>query len=226
MTIAERTGLLLGAMPPRIRRALIAGGRRRHWPEGASIYVRGAPGGSMILIETGRARIGIVDAAGRETILNFMGPGEVMGEIALLDAGPRSADADAATDVTGVEIDRAAVLRMLAADPEGGLALVAELCAKLRNLSEMAEMQAQPSGAARLARCLLRLADRWDETDADGRAVIGGGLSQGDLGAYAGLSRETVNRLLRRWAAQGTVARGAGGLIVLRDRAALAALAA
>ncbi|MBM2576346.1 Crp/Fnr family transcriptional regulator [Jannaschia sp. Os4] len=215
----DTASTLAATMPPQAWRRLVAEGRPRHWARGATIYPQGSPGHSMLLVRTGRVEITVVDAEGRPSALNLMGPGDLVGEVALLDGGTRSASAVASTEVTGVVIERSALRAFLARDPDGALALIAELCAKLRHASAIAETRARPSGRARLARCLLQLADRPD----DRSGAVLEGLSQSALGAHAGLTRESVNRILRGWAAEGLVELdGAARRIRIHDAAALA----
>jgi CRP/FNR family transcriptional regulator, cyclic AMP receptor protein len=174
----------------------------------------------MLLVAEGRIEISITSLSGRKSVLNYMGPGEVLGEIAVLDGGPRSADAVAASDVRGLILHRRDVLAFLQSRPAALFALVTELCAKVRNASEMFATQAQTEAPSRLARALLRLAERWGEQRPGGVLLPSAMFSQTDLGEFSGLARENVNRRLRAWASAGLVQITAEG-IVLRDAAAL-----
>ena len=72
---------------------LAASLRRRRYARGEAIFLQGDPGTSLCLIETGRVKLGFTSPEGREVLLDLLGPGDVFGELALLDGEPRSADA-------------------------------------------------------------------------------------------------------------------------------------
>lgn len=200
--------------------ALLSLGRRVRFARGQTIFGCDEPGETMILIVDGRVEISLTSLSGRKSVLNHLGPGDVVGEIAVLDGGHRSADAVASSDVAALVLHRRDILAFLETRPAALFALVAELCAKVRNASEMFATQAQTDAPSRLARALLRLAARWGETRAGGVLLPSGLFSQTDLGEFSGLARENVNRRLRGWAEEGFVEMTPEG-ILLRDAAAL-----
>ena len=120
---ALRGSFLFPLLGPSERDRFIAAAHARSWRAGASIFVQDDPGTSMMLVRTGTVRIGYPTPEGRTFLLAELGPGSVFGEIALLDGGPRSADATAATDCTllGVRAARfpAAARAQLEADRGG-----------------------------------------------------------------------------------------------------------
>ena len=71
--------------------------RARRYRKGETIFVTGDPGTSLCVIESGRVKLALLSVEGREVILDLLGPGDVFGELALLDGEPRSADAVAVT---------------------------------------------------------------------------------------------------------------------------------
>jgi CRP/FNR family cyclic AMP-dependent transcriptional regulator len=126
--------------------------------------------------------------------LNFLGKGDVIGEIAILDGAPRTANVIAIEETETLILYRRDLLPALQKNPDAMLELIKVLCEKLRATSLIVEENALPM-AARAAAGLLRLADQ------HGRMVKGGTLidlklSQRDLGGYLGLSRENVSRQL------------------------------
>lgn len=216
--------MLLSSVPPDARAALLARSKPVRYAAGTLIYGRDAPGETMLVIERGRVEISMTALSGRKSVLNHMGPGEALGEIALLDGGPRSADAVAASDVEGRIIHRRDVIDFVREHPEAMLGLVRELCDKVRNASDMFSSQAETDASARLARCLLKLAEKWGQSAPGGYRRVPPEFSQSDLGDFAGLSRENVNRRLRSWAGDRMLATGAEGILLL-DEAGLADIA-
>jgi CRP-like cAMP-binding protein len=196
---------------------LLARGTPRSFAARQAIFVRGDPGDSMLVIEEGVAEVSVTSAQGRKAVLDHLAAGQIVGEIAVLDGGARSADVTALTPVRGLSLSRNLVMRCLADHPDAMLAMIAQLAARARNASDMFEAQAMPDAGARLAMVLLRLADKWGE---DALAPGGRPLTQGELGDYVGLTRENVNRRLKAWAKEGIVSLE-GGRVAIRDVEAL-----
>lgn len=206
--------ILLSSVSEADGTALLSLGREARFDRGQTIFCCDEPGNTMLLILDGRVEISITSLTGRKSVLNHMGPGEVVGEIAVLDGGLRSADAVAASDVSALVLHRQDILAFLKVRPAALFALVAELCAKVRNASEMFATQAQTEASSRLARALLRLAERWGEKRPGGILLSSGLFSQTDFGDFSGLARENVNRRLRAWAEEGFVEMTAEGILI------------
>ena len=215
--------MFLDAFSPERRKSLQRQATRRHYSPGETIFAAGTSGETMFLLETGRVSVMIYNSDGRRTVLNHLGPGELLGEYAFFDRGPRSADVVAASDTTGLEFGYEQVREALLAEPEAMLDLLSEVSRKARDTLQSLESLTQKHAAPRLAKCILRLAEKWGAEEA-GKTVIAQDFSQGDLGDIAGLARENVNRLLRSWAASDVVTLEEGKLIIL-DKPALAAFA-
>lgn len=206
--------ILRTALPDTEWTRLEAGGRPVVFSRGQTIFSRGTPGEHIYLIRHGRVEISVILADGQKAVLNQMGPGEVFGEIAALDGGPRSADAIAATDeVQLTAIGRAQVWAAMGHTSEAAVAVIRELCKRVRNASDMFEVKSEKSARVRLARSLLHLAAKWGRAHASQTVIHG--FSQSDLGDMAGLARENVNRQLKAWEDQSLIRRDGEGLILL-----------
>lgn len=195
-------------------------GRVVDFKRGQMIYASGADDSTMMLITKGRVEISRSSADGRRSILTHLGPGDVLGELAALDGGPRSADAVAATTVRGQVLARAQVLQLLQEHPDAALDVIGMLCRRLRETSGMYTAHMLADGQARLARLLLHLSEKWGEALPGGRLRLAERFSQSDLGDLVGLSRESVNRQIRDWEQAGLIERQGMGF-VLCDPAAL-----
>ncbi len=195
--------------------AVVAKAARRQVAAGEALLHRGDPGTAMYVVLQGRLRVSVVSAEGGEMMLGMLGPGEVIGEMALLDGRPRSADVQAMEPCLLLEVGRAQVLALLRGDAELSLRLLAVLSRRLRDVNEAVEDVALLEVPARLARVLLRLARNFG-TKQGNAWRIGVKIAQRDLAMLAGTSRETVNRELRALEADGTIARQEGRLVILR----------
>src|SRR5581483_6626957 len=101
---AKRAALLgsplFAAMRPAELDEILKFASERRVRRGQMIFQRGDNGSSLMAVLRGRVRISSVSGDGKEVTLNVINPGEIFGEIALLDGEPRSADATAIEDTT------------------------------------------------------------------------------------------------------------------------------
>ena len=181
--------------------------------DSASIFRRGDPGDSMMIVLSGRVRISNAVPGGKEAIINFIDPGRLFGEIALLDGKPRSADATADTRSELLVLHRRELLPFLQAHPAVTIRLVALLCERLRRVTAMMEDVMFLNTGQRIAKALLRLAEEHGTRLADGM-TIDVKINQTDLGFHVGVCREGVNRQLRQWQRAGIIGREEGRITI------------
>jgi CRP/FNR family cyclic AMP-dependent transcriptional regulator len=176
---------------------------------GEVLFQKGDPGDGLLAILKGRIRISTLSEEGKEVVLNILGPGELFGEIALIDGKERSADASVMENAELVVIDARDFTPFLAARPELATRLLVFLCQRIRWVSNLYEDAIFRHLPARLAKHLLWLSTSFGtRTDAGTRINIK--LSQQDLGNLMGTTRESVNKQMRQWTTDGliTVDRG------------------
>jgi CRP-like cAMP-binding protein len=186
---------------------------------GQELFRKGDEGNALFGVLSGKVCISSRAPNGREVILNVMEPGDVFGEIALLDGLPRTADATAMDDCALIQIQRRDFIPLLEREPRLSVHLLELLCERLRWTSDMIEDSAFLSLPARLAKRLLNLAIVYGESDGPG-VRIGLKLSQTGLGQMMGTSRESINRHLQDWAKNGWIQIGRSRVTLL-DRQAL-----
>jgi CRP/FNR family transcriptional regulator, cyclic AMP receptor protein len=205
------------------REALFARARTQKYAASETIFLMGSPGDSMVAVLSGTIRISMPSADGKEIVLAILGPGEICGEIALLDGKERTADAKAATDCNVVVLERRDVLAFFGQFPDAWSKLIEVLCERLRAADEqMAEFALSPV-PVRLAKALLRLATPDGQRTGNGRAVDRVHLTQRELGNVIGATRESVNKYLRAWQRKGCI-RIADRLIIIINRSAVEGL--
>lgn len=195
----------------------------RHFKAGEVITAMGAPGDSMMAIAEGNVRISVSTPTGRDVILAELTTGEVFGEIALLDGGERSADAQAQTNCTLIVLERRSLLAVVNSRPDLALKLIEMLCARLRRSDERMMELAFLQLPARLAKALLR-STPLPSSGVRQQTLAKLSISQTEMANMVGSSRENVNRCLRKWQASGLVNLKDGWLIIL-DRGGLERLA-
>lgn len=195
-----------GPLPGKTFARLRAAARVRTYRDGQAIFLKGDDASAgMMAVDSGRVRIVSNSADGKEVILRVIGPGEIFGEIAMLDGGTRTADAVAMGDAEILHVRQADFLAFLEDNPRLCIDLLKLVCQRLRSTSEQLEDFSFLDLRTRLAKGLLHLASE------HGRPVDGGGpidiaISQQTLAAMMGTSREAVNRQLRLWQDEGLVA--------------------
>ena len=182
------------------------------------IFRQGMPGQGLIAVLSGRVKV-TSSVAGKEIVLNIINAGEVFGEMALLDGGPRSADAVTVTPCELLVIDRRDFVPFLEANPSVCIRLLAVLSQRLRQTSEQVQDILFLDLRAQLAKTLLRLAEQQRAQAGPDRDIVVA-LSQRELSHLVGRSRESINKQLREWQDAGIVAL-ALGKVTIRDFKAL-----
>lgn len=191
---------------------------------GEEIFAKGDPGQSLQGVLSGRVCIYTVSPENEEVFLNILEAGELFGEIALMDGGPRTASARAMTDADLLQVHRDHFVPYLRQYPELALSMIPVLCGRIRMNVEFIEDAVFLHLPARLAKRLLALGDTHGVADPRG-VRIGVKLSQQDLAHMIGATRERVNKELSLWREHGLIAMEEGR-ILLCNRARLAQLAA
>ena len=207
--------VLFRGLNPKERTDLAARARMRNFSAGETIFLMGASGDSMMAVLDGNVRISVPSPEGKEIVLAIIQPGEVFGEIAVLDGKERTAEAAAMTDCTLAVLERRDVMAFLESNPTGWPRLVDLLCARLRHsdrqIAEMAFLQLP----VRLAKALLRMADMAAGL-AGARAGARIRLTQRELGNIVGMTRESVNKCLREWQRKGIIRIEDNAIIIVK----------
>lgn len=182
---------------------------------GALLFARGDKGDALYVLLEGEVEIRTSNEAGRDVRLASLKPHAVIGEMAVLDGGARSADVCAIRRSRFLRISRDTALQILESEPKALLRLISELSARLRRANSGLE-------DAQLLDLGGRLAQRLLDEAGDGATIT---LTQTELARRIGASREKVNRKLHEWEDEGWVSLTRAG-IKLTQRAELQALIA
>ena len=166
----------------------------QHLANGEVLFQKGDPGDALFGVRRGQIRIETGASDGSRLTLNFMGPGDLFGEVAVLDGQSRTADATAGEVSELFVLRREDFLSFLEREPKVAIKIIVLLCERIRWQSERMEESVLQPLSVRLARRLCALA-----TDFGSEVHI----SQEQLGIFVGAARETVNRLLQSWRKDG-----------------------
>jgi CRP/FNR family transcriptional regulator, cyclic AMP receptor protein len=214
-------GLFRG-LGPEERKLLLARVGVRSFDAGETIFTKGSPGTQMMAVLRGSVRIGVNSIDGRGIVLAILHPGEVFGEIALLDGKDRTADAVAMTACSIAVLARRDILDFLERYPAGWSYVVSVLCDRLRKTDEHLAEVALLQIPVRLAKALLRVMA--DDPQAKLHKIYRMRLLQRELGELIGVTRESVNKCLHSWQRDGILLIEKGQ-ITITDRKALEELA-
>ena len=190
---------LFEGVPEADLRALADRALTRNYPKQAIIVNEGDASDSLYLILAGRVKIYLADEHGKELILAIKGPGQYFGEM-VLDEQPRSASVMTLEPAQFAILSRADFKAFLLNHPEVSLQLIQNLIRVARGLNRSVRNLAMLDVYGRVARTLLDLA-----VERDGKMVIPEKLTQKEIAARVGASREMINRILRDLTAGGYV---------------------
>jgi CRP/FNR family transcriptional regulator/CRP/FNR family cyclic AMP-dependent transcriptional regulator len=174
------------------------------------IFVKDDPGEALYIIRNGRVKISVPSSEGKDLTINIYGEAEVFGEMSVFDRLPRSADAIALTRVEALVLNRSSFEELLNSVPGLAASIITLLSRRLRYTTEQTEMLVLLGAYDRVALKLLQIS----QEDADGLLSVN--LSQQELGAMLGLTREWINKVLGAFADQGAIEVSRGKIILLK----------
>jgi CRP/FNR family transcriptional regulator, cyclic AMP receptor protein len=196
---------------------------RTKFPTGAMILTADQPGEIAYIVLEGTLKVSTIEANGRELTLALLGPGEIVGELALADRAVRSADVTALEPSVLVWIDRGTFERLRREIPGITENLLRLLARRLRLANAQLQAMATLDVHGRVARQLLSLADVLGEEGADGGMRIPLRVTQSDLAALVGATRVRVNEVLVGFTRRRQIAVDRQHRITILDRAGLEA---
>jgi len=170
----------------------------RNVPRDTTIFHAGDSADAIFVVVNGRVKIVTTSTDGKEFILTVLGAGQVFGEMALLEAAPRSASVVTITAVELLVINRADFHHLLNTSPSISRKLMAILSRRLRRANSKMESLAYMDVAGRLARYLLDLARDHGQQLGNGWVVVRR-PTHADIAHSIGTSRETVSRLINEF---------------------------
>jgi CRP/FNR family transcriptional regulator, cyclic AMP receptor protein len=202
---------LLESLSETDAREVLAASIRRKFDRKEVLFHEDDPGDSLLMIGAGRVLVRVTTPLGEPAVLDLLGPGDVLGEMALIGDARRSATAVALEPVEAMSVDRASFDRLRAKHPAVGRALEQILAERLRRTSAQLMEAMYLNADVRVLRRLVRLSEIYG--NGDGKVTIP--LNQEELAGLAGTTRVTVNRVLQGEVERGTLELGRGKVTVL-----------
>lgn len=200
---------------------------RRSFGSGQAIHLQDDSARFLNVVTTGHVRLSYVMEGGTAVLYDILPSGETFGELGVFDRSSYPDTATAVGHVSLASLPAVALLDIARAQPDLSEALQRAVANRYREYIALVRDLSLQSLSARLAQTLLRVADRLSiRAEHEGRPalMIGGVVTQTDLGLMARGSRGNVNRALQAWQRAGWIAVQDRSILLL-DRRALAALA-
>jgi CRP/FNR family transcriptional regulator, cyclic AMP receptor protein len=211
---ALQAGRWFSELPEDLRHAIVGRARVHRVTAGARITQRGDAAGNWVGVARGALRLGTALSDGRVFTLDFMGPGQWFGDIALVDNRAEDLDMVAHVPSTLLIVGKQDMHELMEPSTEFRDALLQLNCQRLRRMYKRCEERHALSLPQRLAKQVLRLARQFGRPTATG-VRIDLAISQGDLASMVGGSRQRVNRALRQMQQLGIMQLGPQRLLVL-----------
>ncbi|MBV9119972.1 MAG: Crp/Fnr family transcriptional regulator [Chloroflexi bacterium] len=188
--------------------------RRRQLRAGQFAFAQGDPGGTLYIVETGGLKVALTTIDGREQVLGLLGPGDFCGELSLLDGEPHASDAIAREPTQLLTLLREDFLAVLNQRPSLAAHLLQNIVQRLRRNTQLAYDVAFLDVAGRLARVLLELAR--PAQAGESRLELPSKVTQTELAAMVGSTRESVNKWMGLFERSGIVRSEHGIIRILR----------
>ena len=194
----------------RIVERLVPHALTRKVKRGTLLFRKGDAGSNLYAVCAGAVRVSAPSDQGKDAIFNLIVSGEIFGEVAFLDGGPRTADAVMIESGELMVVERRDFLPLLKDYPELALRLLEVLCGRLRRTSQQVEDIVFLGLEPRLAKALLHLYDH-----SSFKASQKFKVTQRDISQLIGASRESVNKQLKSWERRKWLKLKRGGLVIL-----------
>jgi CRP/FNR family transcriptional regulator len=205
---------LLGRLPDEDLQALAKLGRYMTYADGETVVTEGDDDSSLHLIVSGGVRICVLSPSGDEATIARLGPGRPVGELSLFDGKPRSASAIAEGPTRTFMVTRDAFIPWLRARPAVSIALLETLSVRIRKTDEALADVYFFELRERLAKALIqRIEDM--ETAHSSTGPIKLRMIQAEMATTLGVSREAVNKQLKRFEREGLLKTGRGSVTIL-----------
>jgi CRP-like cAMP-binding protein len=215
----------LGLLSDDDRGELATIGRRVRADRGEVLLARGEAGDHVLVLESGRVKVVVPTAGGGEAVLTFRGPGSLLGDQALVDEAPRSANVVAVEPVEALAIASSVFRAYVGRRPGVALAMLAMLSSRLRESDRRLAEFAAADTLGRVCGRLIELCETQGDHRPEGPVRITLPITQEELAGWTGSSLEATAKALRQLRALGWIVTGRRAIEVhdlaaLRNRAA------
>lgn len=196
---------------------------KRHFTQGEVLFREGDPGEVLYIVKSGQVRIYVSGSNYETSVILFVRPGDIFGELAIVDGLPRSASATALKDTIVFTIQRHIFRALMRQYPQLALNFMKLLSVRVRYSTRKVNSLASMSVPSRLARLLLALAQDCGQVHQAG-VLLNTSLNQTELASLIGATRESTNKALSIFRKEDLIRKENGHIVIvdpeaLRNRA-------
>jgi CRP/FNR family transcriptional regulator, cyclic AMP receptor protein len=195
--------------------------RRKTFPAGTNLISAEEPGEVVYIVLEGTVKVYVTQADGSDVIIAFGGPGDVEGEMSVIDSTIRSANIVTQEQTTMLWMDRINFQECLRSMPGLTFNLMRILSDRLRAANERIQALCALDVYGRVARQILAFAHQYGKTGADGSVLVPLRLTQSDIASLVGATRERVNQVISSFKQRGYISVDRNYRITLHDPGAL-----
>jgi len=179
------------------------------------LFHQGDPGSQLYVVVRGRLKVLTTSSQGDEIVFNILGPGEVVGELAVLNQAERTATVKAIDVSELISLHQRDLFRFLQTHPDAGIKLAGILAARVTNLSDLLSDMQFLNLPFRLAKKMTALAHNYGQEQEDGLRIKLR-ISQEEWGDLVGATRESINKQFRSWTKEGLIHTDRGCIVLDR----------
>jgi CRP-like cAMP-binding protein len=206
---------LFGDLPAQDRQRIVQLCGRKRLTARQVVFHQGEPGREMYIVASGKLKVSVTSAEGKELSFFILDRNDFFGELALLDGERRSATVTAIGACELLVLHHSDFQHLLKEHVNIGLKMLSILAGRVRATTALYESSVFVEIPGRLAACLLHLAEEYGQ-EAEGGTLIDLKLSQYELGTLINASRESVNKQLKAWQSKEIIEMRRGKVLLLQ----------
>jgi CRP/FNR family cyclic AMP-dependent transcriptional regulator len=199
------TAPLFSVLHPEDLRVLAGKFHQVRYRRGEVIFREGEPADRLILVEEGRVKLSTSSTSGQEFLIAVLGPGQIFGELEVLDRGARAMDARAMEAATLFALPSEVFWTLLENRPALARRLLELMARRLRRADQTSQDLVFFDAPTRLARRFLQMAEEHGEPAGDQAVRVTVRVTQGEMAQMIGVTRESANRLIASFAGRGWI---------------------
>ena len=180
------------------------------------LFHAGDAGDGCYLLRSGVVKASVIARDGQERLLAILGPGALIGELALIDDDPRSATISALKDTRLMHLTKSAFFRLADANPQIYRQALKLLAQRLRGTNDSVVAQGTVTVLGRVARAFASRAEGLGDEQRDGRILLAYKITQNDIAGMAGVARENASRAINDLLRDGVLSRAGSFYMIER----------
>ncbi len=203
-------------VPWPVRRAFLSAARTVDLRVRETLFHAGDVGDGCYFVRDGVVKAAVVARDGQERLLAVLGPGALIGELALIDDEPRSATISALKPCRLLHLTKGAFFRLADANPQVYREALKILARRLRGTNDSVVAQGTVTVSGRVARAFVSLAEGVGEEKPGGRVLLANKITQNDIAGMAGVARENASRAVNDLLRLGVISREGSFYVIER----------